>query len=102
MIGPPNNGAVRANLWADSTVGRELFRFVIGDAGQQLGPRFHEIKDAWPRPTCEFGIIAGGKGDGARLARRHSRRRRRHGRRRRNEAPRRGRLRRRAGPPHFG
>ncbi len=63
MIGPPNNGAVRANLWAGSQVG-DLFRFVMGDAGQQLGPRFGEIKDRLVIPNCEFGIIAGGKGDG--------------------------------------
>lgn len=65
MLGPPNNGAQRANLWADNVVGRELFRFVMGDAGEQLGPRFHEIKDRLVVPDCEFGIIAGGKGDGA-------------------------------------
>jgi hypothetical protein len=64
MIGPPNNGATRANLWQTSTVGRELFGLVLGDAGQQLGPRFHEIKDRLATPEAEFGIIAGGKGDG--------------------------------------
>jgi len=63
MIGPPNNGAQRANLWADHPVGRELFKFVVGDGGEQLGPRFHEIKDRLVTPDCEFGIIAGGKGD---------------------------------------
>ena len=64
MIGPPNNGAVRAHLWQTSTVSRELFGLVLGDAGQQLGPRFHEIKDRLATPDAEFGIIAGGKGDG--------------------------------------
>jgi len=64
MIGPPNNGAVRANLWQTSTVTRELFGLVLGDAGQQLGPRFHEIKERLATPDAEFGIIAGGKGDG--------------------------------------
>jgi len=63
MLGPPNNGAQRANLWAENPVGRELFRFVMGDAGEQLGPRFTEIKDRLAVPDCEFGIIAGGKGD---------------------------------------
>lgn len=65
MLGPPNNGAQRANLWAENVVGRELFRFVMGDGGEQLGPRFHEIKDRLATPTCEFGIIAGGKSDDA-------------------------------------
>ena len=64
MLGPPNQGAQRANLWAESTIGRELFNFAVGDAGQQLGPRFHEIKDKLATPNCEFGVIAGGKGDG--------------------------------------
>ncbi len=64
MLGPPNQGAQRANLWAESTIGRELFNLAVGDAGQQLGPRFHEIKDKLATPSCEFGIIAGGKGDG--------------------------------------
>jgi pimeloyl-ACP methyl ester carboxylesterase len=64
MLGPPNHGAQRANLWAQSTVGRELFNIVVGDGGQQLGPRFHEIKDHLATPACEFGIVAGGKGDG--------------------------------------
>jgi hypothetical protein len=64
MIGPPNNGAVRANLWQTSTISRELFGLVLGDAGQQLGPRFHEIKERLATPEAEFGIIAGGKGDG--------------------------------------
>lgn len=64
MLGPPNQGAQRANLWAESTIGRELFNLAVGDAGQQLGPRFHEIKDKLATPDCEFGVIAGGKGDG--------------------------------------
>ncbi|MCE9604627.1 MAG: hypothetical protein K8U03_06940 [Planctomycetia bacterium] len=64
MLGPPNQGAQRANLWAESQVGRELFKFVVGDGGEQLGPRFNEIKGKLAIPACEFGILAGGKGDG--------------------------------------
>ncbi|MBL9090818.1 MAG: hypothetical protein JNL96_06310 [Planctomycetaceae bacterium] len=64
MLGPPNHGAQRANLWMENTIGRELFNFAVGDGGQQLGPRFHEIKDRLATPEAEFGIIAGGKGDG--------------------------------------
>ncbi len=63
MIGPPNQGAARARSWQDSTVGRELFSLVLGDAGNQLGGRFAEIKDRLATPDAEFGIIAGGKGD---------------------------------------
>lgn len=64
MLGPPNQGAQRANLWAESEVSRELFKFVVGDGGEQLGPRFNEIKGRLAVPDCEFGILAGGKGDG--------------------------------------
>jgi hypothetical protein len=65
MLGPPNNGATRANLWNDSPVGREMFKLVMGTGGLQLGPQFAEIKDRLAVPLCEFGIIAGGKGDDA-------------------------------------
>lgn len=64
MLGTPNNGATRANLWADSSYGREMYRLVMGTSGQQLGPQFAEIKDRLATPACEFGIIAGGKSDG--------------------------------------
>lgn len=63
MLGPPNNGAQRANLWADSQF-NGLFKMVVGEGGEQLGPRFNEIKPRLAVPDCEFGIIAGGKGDG--------------------------------------
>ena len=43
---------------------RQARLLAVGDAGQQLGPRFHEIKDKLATPACEFGVIAGGKGDG--------------------------------------
>lgn len=64
MLGPPNQGAQRANLWAESEFSRELFKLVVGEGGEQLGPRFNEIKPRLAIPDCEFGIIAGGKGDG--------------------------------------
>lgn len=63
MIGPPNHGAVRAKLWQASPLGRELFSLALGDAGEQLGVRFSEIRDRLAVPEGEFAIIAGGKGD---------------------------------------
>ena len=64
MLGPPNQGAQRANLWAESSFSHELFKLVVGEGGEQLGPKFHEIKDRLATPDCEFAILAGGKGDG--------------------------------------
>jgi pimeloyl-ACP methyl ester carboxylesterase len=64
MLGPPNQGAQRAKLWAESSFSHELFKLVVGEGGEQLGPKFHEIKDRLATPDCEFGILAGGKGDG--------------------------------------
>lgn len=64
MLGTPNQGAARASLWTNSSVGRDMYRLVMGTSGQQLGPQFAQIKDRLAVPACEFGIIAGGKSDG--------------------------------------
>ncbi len=37
---------------------------VFGASGQQLGKRWAELKPTLATPSCEFGIIAGGRGDG--------------------------------------
>lgn len=62
MLGPPNQGAERANVWARSAMGQKLFDLVLGESGRQLGPQFREIQDHLATPACEFGIIAGGRG----------------------------------------
>lgn len=59
MLGPPNQGAdlaKRMNDWP-------LFHWVVRGSGRQLaegGANFNRLLGA---PPCEFGIVAGGKGD---------------------------------------
>ncbi len=60
MIAPPNKGSLLAQQLKDLGV----FRWVFGPAGQQLSSDNAPFFDSLPSPPCEFGIIAGGKGDG--------------------------------------
>jgi len=60
MLGPPNHGSRVAHALADNT----LFQVVTGDSGQQLGRNWDKLDGTLATPPCEFGIIAGGKGDG--------------------------------------
>ncbi len=55
MLAPPNQGSILAETMKDWTP----FQLIAGEVGQQLTPG--EI-GAFPRPCCEFGIIAGGTG----------------------------------------
>jgi pimeloyl-ACP methyl ester carboxylesterase len=59
MIGPPNNGAKLAEEWGDNPA----FIVLFGPAGQQLGKRWPQIAPKLAVPSCEFAIIAGGRGD---------------------------------------
>lgn len=59
MIVPPNHGSSRAAAWANNV----LFKTVMGETGQQLGARWAEIAPRLATPQCEFGIIAGARGD---------------------------------------
>ncbi len=59
MLGPPNQGAELAEKLGDNPV----FIAVFGSAGQQLGKRWAELQPTLATPACEFGIIAGGRGD---------------------------------------
>ena len=60
MLGPPNQGAELAEKLGDYPA----FIAVFGASGQQLGKRWQELKPTLATPACEFGIIAGGRGDG--------------------------------------
>ena len=59
MIATPNHGAVTADLV------RSLFayRLVFGPSGQQLATGINAFARDLPVPDCEFGVIAGAKGD---------------------------------------
>ena len=58
MLGPPNQGARLAEVFADNG----LFRQIAGDAGQQLGVNWPQLEKRLATPAFEFGIIAGGRG----------------------------------------
>jgi hypothetical protein len=57
MIAPPNQGSAVAEALKDWLP----YRAALGEVGQELTP---EAIARMPLPPCEFGIIAGGKGDG--------------------------------------
>jgi pimeloyl-ACP methyl ester carboxylesterase len=58
MLGPPNQGALLAEIFAKNV----LFDEIMGDAGQQLGRDWGDLERRLATPGFEFGIIAGGKG----------------------------------------
>jgi len=60
MLAPPNRGAELAELFADNL----LFREIAGETGQQLGRDWSDLEKRLATPAFEFGILAGGKGDG--------------------------------------
>lgn len=59
MVAPPNHGSRRAGKWSD----RELFVAVLGASAVQLGSNWSDLEKQLALPQCEFGIIAGGRGD---------------------------------------
>lgn len=61
MLGPPNHGSAVAVALASKGLGAAL----TGKAGRQLGREWEKLEAALGTPPCEFGIVAGGKADGA-------------------------------------
>jgi pimeloyl-ACP methyl ester carboxylesterase len=59
MLGPPNQGALLAETFADNV----LFKEITGDAGQELGRNWSDLEERLATPDFQFGIIAGGKGN---------------------------------------
>jgi pimeloyl-ACP methyl ester carboxylesterase len=60
MLAPPNQGSEVAEF-----LGRYgLFRLVAGASAGQLGPQWEKFAEKLGTPPCEFGILAGGRGDG--------------------------------------
>lgn len=60
MIAPPNQGSQIAGFFGDNG----LFRLVAGESAEQLGRQWKELAEKLDTPPCEFGILAGGWGDG--------------------------------------
>jgi pimeloyl-ACP methyl ester carboxylesterase len=59
MLGAPNQGAQAAQL-----IGRnKVFESVMGDSGRDLARGWEELEKHLACPSCEFGIVAGGRGD---------------------------------------
>lgn len=65
MLAPPNQRPKQAELWARSRWFGRAFRLVTGDVGMQLADGWEELAPKLATPRCEFGIVAGGKGDEA-------------------------------------
>ncbi len=63
MLGTPNQGAARARLWAARGMLGEVFELVAGRAGEQLSKEWESTAARLAVPRCEFGILAGGRGD---------------------------------------
>ncbi len=59
MITPPNRGSELSERFKDL----ELYKWIFGPAGQQLSSDNSAFFDSLPVPPCQFGIIAGGKGN---------------------------------------
>jgi len=60
MIGPPNQGSRMARLLSNTLA----FKVVAGAAGLQLSGDWKSLESKLATPEFEFGIIAGGLGDG--------------------------------------
>jgi hypothetical protein len=60
MMAPPNQGAVTADMVCDLVA----YKLVFGPAGAQLVTGVNSHVRNLPPPPCEFGVIAGGRGDG--------------------------------------
>ena len=58
MLGPPNQGAEMARAFADV----RLFHMVAGASASQLSREWDDLEQKLTTPSCEFGIIAGGRG----------------------------------------
>jgi pimeloyl-ACP methyl ester carboxylesterase len=59
MIAPPNHGAEKARELGN----KRWYSALLGPSGLQLGVEWPSLEPRLATPNCEFGIIAGGKGD---------------------------------------
>lgn len=59
MLGPPNQGAMLAEMFANNLVFKEIF----GESGQELGRDWPDLEKRLATPPFGFGIVAGAKGN---------------------------------------
>ncbi len=59
MLAPPNHGSSLAVQFADEM----LVSALLGESGQQLGREWTWLESELAVPRCEFGIVAGGRGN---------------------------------------
>jgi len=60
MLGPPNHGSQLALTLAENSV----LEAIAGETVRQLGQDWAKLQAQLATPDCQFGIIAGGKGNG--------------------------------------
>lgn len=63
MLAPPNQGSRRGALWDESRWTGRLYRSVLGQSGHGLAGGWEQTSLKLATPKCEFGILAGGRGD---------------------------------------
>lgn len=59
MLAPPNNGARLAERFRHN----QIFKAIWGKSGVELASSWVELEQQLATPACEFGIIAGGRGE---------------------------------------
>jgi hypothetical protein len=64
MLGPPNHPPARARRFADDAMLGGLYQLVLPETGSDLAYGYPWAEGKLATPACEFGIVAGGKGDG--------------------------------------
>jgi pimeloyl-ACP methyl ester carboxylesterase len=60
MLSPPNHEADIATFFGNNI----LFKTITGQSGQQLGRQWNDLESKLAAPDFQFGIVAGGKGNG--------------------------------------
>ncbi len=64
MLTPPNQGSYRGLLWDQSAWFGGLYHVVVGKPGVEVASGWKATERRLATPECEFGILAGGRGDG--------------------------------------
>ena len=60
MLAPPNNGAQLGKKLGDMP----LYKTIFGETGEAFSKNWKKLEPHLATPACDFGIMAGGRGDG--------------------------------------